>query len=131
MYILNLPYRVERARLLRKGMIVLKLEGVDDINRAELLRDLYVEVKEKDLPPTEEGEFYVYRLLGLKVLTEDGEVVGKVVDMHEWAPYWTFEVETPEGKRIYIPFVSEYVKEVEPEEGVIVVRLPEGYVSQF
>lgn len=131
MYILNLPYRVERARLLKKGMVVLKLEGVEDINRAELLRNLYVEVKEEDLPPTEEGEFYVYQLVGLRVLKENGEVVGKVVDMHEWAPYWTFEIETPEGKRIYVPFVREYVREVRPEEGVIVVSLPEGYISQF
>ncbi len=116
---------------MRKGMVVLKFEGVEDINRAELLRNLYVEVEEGDLPPTEEGEFYVYQLLGLKVIGEDGEVVGRVEDMHEWAPYWTFEIETPEGKRVYVPFVSEYVVEVKPEEGIIVVRLPKGYLSQF
>lgn len=131
MYILHRPYEVERAYLRRKGTVVLKLKGVEDINQAELLRNLYVEVAEEDLPSLEEGEFYVYQLLGLRVVDTEGREVGKVVDMHEWGPYWTFEVEMSDGKRIYVPFVEEYVREVDPEGGVILVKLPEGYTEQF
>jgi len=112
-------------------MLVLKLKGVDDINRAELLRNLYVEMDEGDLPPLEEGEFYVYELLGLKVFDTEGRELGVLEDMHEWGPYWTLEIRTPEGKSILVPFVSEYVPEVSPNEGRIVVRLPEGYLKEF
>ncbi len=115
----------------RKGTVVLKLKGVEDINQAELLRNLYVEVAEEDLPPLEEGEFYIYQLLGLRVVDTEGREVGKVVDMHEWGPYWTFEVEMSNGKRIYVPFVEEYVREVDPEGGVVLVKLPKGYTEQF
>jgi len=122
---------VERAYRRKKGIVVLKLKGVDDINEAELLRDLYLEVNEDTLEPTGEWEFYVYQLLGLKVVDTEGREIGQVVDMHEWGPYWTFEVETPEGKIVYVPFVEEYVKEVDLNGGTITVILPEGYTDQF
>ncbi len=122
---------MERAYRRKKGIVVLKLRGVDDINEAELLRDLYLEVNEDTLEPTGEWEFYVYQLLGLKVVDTEGREIGQVVDMHEWGPYWTFEVETPEGKTVYVPFVEEYVKGVDLKEGTLTVNLPEGYTEQF
>lgn len=130
-HILGRAYEVERARRRKRGTVILKLKGVDDINEAELLRNLYLEMDVEELEPTGEWEFYVYQLVGLRVVDEVSGEIGKVVDMHEWGPYWTFEVESKNGKIFYIPFVEEYVKSVDLEGGTMVVSLPEGYIDQF
>lgn len=130
-FVLGKPYRVLKARKRKGNVVVLKLEGVDDINEAELLRNLYLEVEESSLEPLGEGEYYVYQLIGLDVVDRKGGRIGKVVDMHEWGPYWTFEVLLEDGKVIFIPFVKAYVDGVDLERGVLEVRLPPGYTEQF
>lgn len=126
-YILKEEYTVISARKLKGDIVVMKLSGVEDINRAEILRNLYVEVEEKDLEPLGENEYYVYQLLGCDVLDENYGFLGKVKDLHEWAPYWTLEVFGE--KEILIPFVSEFVIEVNVERKEIKTRLPKGYVE--
>ncbi len=126
-FVLINEYRVISARKLKGEMVVLKLSGIEDINQAETLRNLYIEVEEKDLEPLMENEYYVYQLLGCKVFDENYGFLGTVRDLHEWAPYWTLEVF---GEReVLIPFVSEFVIEVDPEKKEIRTKLPRGYVE--
>ncbi len=126
-YVLNGEYMVISARKLKGDMLVMKLSGVEDINKAEILRNLYVEVEEKDLEPLGENEYYVYQLLGCDVFDENYGFLGKVKDLHEWAHYWTLEVFGE--KEILIPFVSEFVIDVDVERKEIRTRLPKGYVE--
>ncbi len=126
-FVLISEYRVVSARKLKGEMVVLKLSGIEDINQAETLRNLYIEVEEKDLEPLRENEYYVYQLLGCKVFDENYGFLGTVRNLHEWAPYWTLEVF---GEReVLIPFVSEFVIEVDPEKKEIRTKLPKGYVE--
>ncbi|MEO0223090.1 MAG: ribosome maturation factor RimM [candidate division WOR-3 bacterium] len=128
-YVLNSEYRVLNARKYKGELIVLKLSGVEDINQAELLRGLYLEVDESDLEPLKEGEFYVYQIIGCRVYDENYGYLGVVKDMHEWAPYWTLEVSG--DREILIPFVSEFVSDVDIEKKEIKTRLPKGYVENL
>ena len=126
-FILNGEYKVLSARRLKRDVLVLKLSGIEDISKAEILRNLYVEIEEKDLEPLKENEFYVYQILGCKVLDENYGFLGTVRDMHEWASYWTLEVF---GEReILIPVVSEFVIDVDLEKKEIKTKLPKGYVE--
>lgn len=128
-YILNSEYEVLKARKYKGELIIVKLSGVDDINQAELLRGLYLEVDESELEPLKEGEFYVYQIIGCRVYDENYGFLGTVKDMHDWAPYWTLEVVG--DKEILIPFVSEFVSEVDVERKEIKTRLPKGYVENL
>jgi len=120
------------ARGRRHGRsLVLKLEGVENINQADLLRNLHLEMDVEDLEPLGENEFYVFQIIGLRAITEDGREIGRVTDMHEWGPYWTLEIRTPDGKELLVPFVEDYVPKVLPREGVLVLSLPPGYIEQF
>ncbi len=128
-YVLNRVYKVNKVKKYKGDSIIMKFEGVNDINQAEILRNLYVEVDEKDLEPLKEDEYYVYQLLGCKILDENYGFLGTVKDMHQWAPYWTLEIIN--DKEILIPFVSEYIVSVDVKQKVIRTRLPKGYVENF
>ena len=60
-----------------KGLIV-RLEGIDDRNAAELLRGLEIRVDREHLPPPAEGEFYWADLEGLRVIDQTGTELGHV-----------------------------------------------------
>ncbi|NEP43868.1 MAG: 16S rRNA processing protein RimM, partial [Okeania sp. SIO2H7] len=65
-----------------KGLYVLELEGIEDREQAETLRDCQLLVKKSDRPHLEEDEFYTFDLIGLEVINQlDGQNLGTVVDV--------------------------------------------------
>lgn len=64
-----------------KNQVVLKLKGIDHIDYAEKLKNLYVYVKKQDLGELPEGVYYIADLIGLEVFTESGELLGRVDDI--------------------------------------------------
>lgn len=66
-----------------KNLYVIKLEGVEDRNQAETLRNYKMFVAQSDRPKLEPDEYHVRDLMGLEVyLQETGEHIGVVVDLY-------------------------------------------------
>lgn len=105
---------------------LLKLRGIDDRNAAERLRQLLVMVDLDNAVPLEEGEFYLYQLIGLQVQTEAGEALGEIVEVLETGANDVYIVESPRYGEILIPATDETIVETNIETGVVTVRLPEG-----
>ena len=55
------------------NMVILKLEGVNDRNAAEALKESDVYITEDDLRELPEDTFYVRDLIGMKVIDEEGK----------------------------------------------------------
>jgi len=70
--------RVRSVRPHGEGVVVLTLEGVDDRNSSEMLRDARVFIKRSELPPLDQDAYYEADLLGLRVLTESGRDLGAI-----------------------------------------------------
>src|SRR4051794_41422682 len=49
-----------------KGVVIARIPGVDDRNRAEALRGMRLYLPRNALPPTDEDEFYHADLIGLE-----------------------------------------------------------------
>ena len=75
-------YDVESARPQGKGLVV-KLKDIDDRDAALQLMHSRVSVREGQLPELEEGEYYWRELIGLEVVTSQGQVLGKVSQLLE------------------------------------------------
>lgn len=73
-------YEIEKVSY-SKNQVILKLKGIDHIDYAEKLRNLYIYVKKSDLGDLPEGTYYIADLIGLDVYTESGEFLGKVDDI--------------------------------------------------
>ncbi len=57
---------------------LMRVNGVDDIDAAASLVGRAVALPETELPSPEPGEYYVYQLAGLAVVTADGERLGTI-----------------------------------------------------
>ncbi len=113
----------------QKNMVVLRLSGFTDRDAAEKARGREIFVTEADLPELPEGQFYVRDLIGMQVVTEDGEPLGQVTDVIQNTAQDLFEVELPEGRKVLIPKVDEYVRDIDGSERRITVRLQEGILD--
>lgn len=111
---------VESMRI-HKGRPMLRLSGVKDATAAEALQWRYLEASAKDAPELEEDEYLVDDLVGMKVVTTDGEELGKVEEVHAYPAQDVLEVGD-----ILIPLVKEFVKEVDLEKEIIRVELIPG-----
>ena len=107
-----------------KGLLRVKVKGVDDRNQAETLigTQLFVE---RDLLPNleDEDEFYHVDLIGLDVkLASSDEVVGKVAGVFNFGSGELLELQINDVKATeVIPFNCSYVPKVNIKDGYIIV----------
>ncbi len=68
---------------LQGNVLVAKLAGLDDREVARTYADFEICVPRSELPALEEGEFYWHQLVGLKVVDQTGQLLGKVDHLFE------------------------------------------------
>lgn len=114
------PLRVSSVRE-KKGLFLLRFDGVNTIEHAQRLVGKELFVREEDLPPLEEGEFYLYQLEGLSAYNEKGESMGTVTGILEskGVPILVIKGESER----YIPFAEDFVTSVDLRRGVIRIRV--------
>ncbi len=121
-------YSVEGLRL-HKNMMLLKLDGCDDRNRAEELRGMLVQVPLEDAVPLEEGEYYHFQLVGVKVETETGKELGRVVEVLDTGAHDVYIVRGPRGE-VLLPAVEDVVLELDLKAEKMVVHLLPGMLGE-
>jgi len=124
--VLSLPnerrtWRIERSRP-HKGGIILKLDGVDTRNSAEELRDIDIIIGESDLRELEGDRFYVFDIVGLKVVTEDGREQGSVTEVLQGGGNDVYVTSTG----LCIPALRDVVAQVDLKRGLLVIRAVPG-----
>ncbi|MDA0701644.1 MAG: ribosome maturation factor RimM [Proteobacteria bacterium] len=112
------------------GLLLARLNGVEDRNAAEALKGLRLYVPREALPPPEGDEFYIVDLIGLAVEGKDGEVFGKVLAIHDFGAGELLEIGTAEGRSEMIPFTAEAVPEVDQAGRRIVIDPPAGLFDE-
>ena len=119
-------YKIENVKY-HKNMVLLKLEGINRIEDAELLRNLFLEIDREDAIPLEEGTYFIADLIGLEVYTDEGKLLGKVDDIYNTGSNDIYVVKDELGKQILLPGIKEVIKEVKLDEKII-VHLIQGLV---
>jgi 16S rRNA processing protein RimM len=75
-------YTVEHWKHHNKSLVA-KLEGVDDRDAAEAIKNLEISVDSAVLPQLDEDEFYWRELIGMTVVNTKGYDFGKIEQMFE------------------------------------------------
>ena len=109
-----------------KNMVLVKFKGIDRVEDAETFRNSYLEVDRENAIDLQEGEYFIVDLLGLNVLTEEDEFLGKLEDIFNTGSNDIYVVKSDDGKQLLLPAISEVIKEINIKENKIVVHLLEG-----
>ncbi len=114
-----------RTARFHKRMVLVSTKEITTMNEAELLRDKKILIRAEDLPPLEEGRFYVADLIGLPIFDEQGRQLGTFKDSITTGSNDVYIIAVPDGKDMLIPALKIYVREINIEEKRIVVKVPE------
>jgi len=112
-----------------KGVLIGRLSGVEDRNRAEALRGLRLYLPRAALPPPEEEEYYHADLIGLDAVLADGTLIGRVRAVHDFGAGDTLEIERKGAQPFMAPFTRAIVPVIEIEGGRLVVDPPPGLLD--
>lgn len=117
-----------------KGLYVLELEGIDDRNQAEALRDAKLLVPESDRPPLEDDEFHVMDLIGLEVYDQASQsLVGTVISLipagNDLLEVQRVAPPDQAAQTVLIPFVKAIVPVVDLQQRRIEITPPAGLLD--
>lgn len=115
---------VERARQHQRKLLV-KFREVGDRNGAEALRGVLLSIPASEAKAPAEGSYYPHQLEGLRVVDENGGVLGQLQEVLSNPASDIWVVRTPQGKRVMVPAVGEFVRDVDLE-GRRIVLAPIG-----
>ena len=102
------PFSIEDFRIQGKKIIV-KLDGIQDRNSAEDLKNKEILVSRIELPKLEKNTYYWNDLLDLPVLDKKGTQIGKVDSLFETGSNDVLVIVNENKERFLVPFIMEEV----------------------
>lgn len=121
-------FKVDNVRYV-KGLVLLKFEGMDDINAAEKFKNRQLYRLRSDYGALEEGEHFIVDLIGLNVIDEKLGHVGTIKDVITNGAQDLYVVSRAGKPDFMIPVVDAFVRKVEIEAGHVLVSLIEGMME--
>jgi 16S rRNA processing protein RimM len=109
-----------------KGGVVVRTREIETREQAEAARGLRLYIPRAVLPaPEDEDEFYIADLVGLSVVSPEGQSLGRVRSVRDFGAGDLLEIEPPAGESWWLPFTREAVPEVSIAERRIVAVKPD------
>jgi 16S rRNA processing protein RimM len=106
-----------------------RLSGLAHRDEAASHRDQYLLVPEAELQPRGDDQYYHFQLIGLRVLTTDGEDLGEITDIFATPGNDVFTVNGPRGE-ILIPAVDDIVLNIDLTAGRLAIELVPGLLPE-
>ena len=101
-----------------KGRLLVKLRGVDSIADAEQLRNAEIVIDKAELAQLPDDAFYVFDIIGLKVITDDGREQGEVTEIITSGANDVYITSTG----LCIPAVKHVVAGIDLKRGVMTIH---------
>ncbi|MGD9018333.1 MAG: ribosome maturation factor RimM [Desulfobacterales bacterium] len=117
-------YDIETVKPHSKG-ILLHLKGVTDRFSAEAFRGTLVQIDRSELPELDTDSYYWVDLIGMAVISEDGDHLGMIESILQTGSNDVYVVGGGD-KEILLPALGSVVLNVDMAKRRIRVRLPEG-----
>lgn len=105
-----------------KGMVYISFVDHQDINLVEKYKGSELFINSEDRHELEEDEVYYSDLMGCDVYDEENHMLGKVEDIIETGANAVLRV----NKRILIPYVKDFIVDVDVKEKKIIIHVVEG-----
>ncbi len=109
-----------------KQFVILKFKGLDSINDIEKYRRAKLYVTRDNAVRLQKDEYFIADLIGMEVVTEDGELLGIIQDVLTTGANDVYVVARDNGTEALLPVIKECVKEVDMKRGKITVHIMDG-----
>jgi len=112
------PVRVKSR--VHKNLALAKLEGVDTVQDASVLRGRILYLNRRDLDLGD--RYFIQDLVGLSVVDADsGTVYGELTDVSNTGANDIYHMRTPDDREILIPVIPDIIRRVDIDGGRIAI----------
>ena len=112
----KVPCAIEHVKYFKK-MVILKLAGIDDRNTADLYRQKELFVSREDA------------LIGLQVISDEGEELGELYDILETGANDVYVVRNGKKKDLLLPATEECILAVDLDAQTMTVHVLDGLLD--
>ena len=111
-----------------KNMGLLTFNNIKNINDCLGYVNCSLYINPEEVEALDEGEYYYDDLIGLEVVdvNNNNEVIGVVNDVVEVPQGCILRIKKKNGKNALVPYVDEFIKNVDLEKGIIEIESIEG-----
>ena len=120
--------RIELKTKKLKEMVLLKLKGVETPEEAKKLVGSFLEIEKEDVIKLPEGRYFIFDIIGLKVITTDEKEIGTVKEVISLPANDVYVVQG-EKKEYDVPAIKEVVKKIDLERKVMIIEPKEGLLD--
>lgn len=124
----RLPLTIEHVKFF-KNMVILKFKGYDSINDIEKYKSKDLLIFRENAVELGPDEYFITDLIGLEVMTDQGEKLGVMKDVLETGANDVYVVELESGKELLVPAIGECILDVNLEEGTMKIHLLDGLME--
>ena len=112
-----------------KGYPCVLFDGYHNRNGAETLKGALIEIEEDELPELAPDQYYVHQLIGLQVVTTDGDHLGSLEDVLRPGANDVYLVKRRKAKDILIPAIADVIVRVDLEAGEMLIDALPGLLE--
>ncbi len=111
------------------GDMLVSLKELPDRTAVEIFRNVMVYMKSEDMPELPEGDYFIHQLVGMEVITDQGEKLGILKEILITGANDVYLVESPEGKELLLPAIEDVVLDINQDNGQILVHIIPGLLD--
>lgn len=111
----------------QKDLVIIKFKNIDNIEDVEKLKNTYILIDRENAIKLSNDRYFVCDIIGLLVYSTDNCFYGEITDVIQTGSNDVYVVKN-EDKEILIPALKTIVKEIDINNGRIIVELPEGLI---
>lgn len=119
---------VKSVRKVSEDIAILEFNEYNNINDILKFKNLGLFVDENDVDELSDGEYYIYKLIGLDVFDQNDNIVGKLKNVLSTLANDVYEIDY-KGQSVYVPAVSQFVENVDIENNKITIKFLEGMLD--
>ncbi len=123
----TLPLEIESVKFF-KQFVILKFKGFDNINDIERYKRCPLLVERENAVPLEEGEYFIADMIGMKVITDEGENFGILKDVMETGANDVYVIEHPSEGEVLVPAIKECIFDVDIENRQMKIHVMNGLI---
>lgn len=112
-----------------KNMVILKFKEFNNINDIEKYKGKDLLIKREQAVKLGPDENFIVDLIGLKVITDEGEEFGVMKDVLQTGANDVYVIEGKDGKEYLFPAIKQCILKVDLDAGEMTVHILDGLLD--
>jgi len=123
------PFFIASIRPKGEDKALIKLDDVDDVKNADEFVGLKILLPSDQIES--DDELLMSDLIGYTVISDQKQLIGKILEYQEYQTNSVFTVAHQSGKEIILPAVNDLIIEVDTESKTVLMEIPDGLIDLY